>query len=308
MLTIDEIKNYNKIVEDIAGDNLTKSTLLASAALSQYYAQLGRVYRTFHSEEGAMHFPIKFSEDQKHKEKLLYQAQTVENIIKNKNGANVLELGCGMGFNTIYLATNNPTVQFDAIDLAASNIKVAKRNASKLANTTFLEMDFDKLEMPNKKYDVIFGVETLCYSNDLNKLLNSLTHTLAPDGQIIIFDAYINQFADQLNDTEHKAYQLLLWGWYLDQFESLKNLTAESNSKLYEVKKVVDYSGNIMSNNLAYQKGSMLAFNYPKILKLLYALRILPLSYIKQITAGLYSAYFVQRKYLGYYELIITLK
>jgi ubiquinone/menaquinone biosynthesis C-methylase UbiE len=308
-MQLDEIKKYNRIVENIVGKTGIASSQPTNVALNQYYAQLGIIYRKFHSEEGAMHFPIKFAEDQKHKEKLLYQAQTVEKIIQEKDGAKVLELGCGMGFNTIYLAKNNPNVQFDAIDIAANNIKIAKKKASKLSNVSLLEMDFDRLNLPEKKYDVIFGVETLCYSKDLIGLLNKLSSMLTEEGKIIIFDAFVRRNSVELNDESvQQAYRLLLWGWSLEKFDEINNLAQKTQDKLYTVEEMVDFSDNIVSNNQAYQNGAIHAFKYTFFLKLLLVLKIIPIGYIQHLTAGLYSSHFMQSGFLGYFKLVIGKK
>jgi 16S rRNA A1518/A1519 N6-dimethyltransferase RsmA/KsgA/DIM1 with predicted DNA glycosylase/AP lyase activity len=51
-----------------------------------------------------MHLPISFSDKTSHNKKLLYQADFINETINRYNYSNILELGCGMGFNTNYLA------------------------------------------------------------------------------------------------------------------------------------------------------------------------------------------------------------
>jgi hypothetical protein len=111
-----------------------------------------------------------------------------------------------------------------------------------------------------------------------------------------------------IDAEERKAYNLLLWGWSLEKFDSMDKIMSATTEQSFKIEEMVNYSENIMSNNLAYQKGSMLAFGFSTILRILFSLKILPLSYIRQITAGLYSSYFVQNGYLGYYKLVVRKK
>ena len=65
---------------------------------------------------------------------------------------------------------------------------------------------------------------------------------------------------------------------------------------------------NVLSNALAFQNGAKKALQYPLLLKTLLKLRLVPLALLKQISAGLFSHYFIQKNYLGYYKLEITKK
>src|SRR3989344_3973826 len=68
---------------------------------------------------------------------------------------NILEIGCGEGYHTIYLVSKGFNVT--SIDYSENGIKNAISNASK-ANLSckFLKMDYHELASLNEKFDFIF--------------------------------------------------------------------------------------------------------------------------------------------------------
>ncbi|NNE55809.1 MAG: methyltransferase domain-containing protein, partial [Flavobacteriales bacterium] len=166
----DELKRDTEAIAYIVGDK-TVHAEDSKEIILDYYKRTEPLYRKLHSREGAYHLPIKTSPDETHKEKLLYQAKTIEKAIEEHGYTNILELGCGKGFNTIHLAKNHPDKKFTGIDLTPGNLEFAKKESLRLENANFLQMDFDQLEIPSDEYDLVFAVETLCYSQNLVQLL-----------------------------------------------------------------------------------------------------------------------------------------
>jgi len=92
----------------------------------------------------------------------------------------VIDIGCGEGFYSIYLASKG----FDVlgIDISENAVKYAKENAKKAgANVRFKSMDFNELPEIKEKFDFILGWGILhCipfqkrkkYVKNVNKLLN----------------------------------------------------------------------------------------------------------------------------------------
>jgi len=138
-------KYANKIFK-IVGEKQLNNESVNAQTIQDYYKGSSIYYRTFHSPDGAMHLPIEFSRSEKHKDKLLYQAKSVKKLIEENNYKEVLELGCGMGFNSGYLASQLPKVNFTAIDLTEDNIHRATKKHNGKSNLKFLLGNFDKAQ------------------------------------------------------------------------------------------------------------------------------------------------------------------
>ncbi len=292
-----------KIVPKVAVYNENMS----SEVVENYYSKSAFFYKKFHSPDGAMHLPISFDNTTPHKQKLLYQANSINDIINKHNYSDILELGCGMGFNTNYLATQNPAKNFTAIDLTANNITHAKSKGVKNAN--FIQNDFDSAVKEDRKYDLIFAIETLCHSKNLLELISNASKQLNENGKIIIFDGYVKENAkDLIKDFDKQAYKLFCWGFALSEFQKLDDVLNPQKLKGIQINELKNYTQNILPNATVFQNGAKKTLGYPWLLKICLKLRLLPLAFIKQLSAGVFLPYFLHNNYLGYYKLVISKK
>lgn len=155
----------------------------------RYYTQSEVGYRIYHSEKDCVHMAL--NEDNIFSPEGYYtQPKTVETHLHSLNAKNVLELGCGKGFNSVFLATRNPEISFTGIDLTPKHIKIAKKKAANLTNLSFVRGDFNNLPFADCQFDIIFAVECLCHSNDLSRTLAEIHRVLRPGGRLVVFDGY----------------------------------------------------------------------------------------------------------------------
>lgn len=302
----EKLSYYTKKLRRIAGLDSLNEEIIDSEVVSNYYKISSFYYRNFHSSKGAMHLPIVENASQKHHEKLLFQANTVANYIQENKYKQVLELGCGMGFNAKYIASKLNGVQFTALDLTPQNIRFAKKSASS-TNINFIEGDFDNLSFGNQTFDLIYGIETLCHSKKIDELIIQLESLLNPKGKIVIFDGYIKPDTLLLKTkADRDAYNMLSWGFAMERFQSLEEVLSVAEKADLKINKVVDYSQNVLSNLLAFQKGAIKALSYSFLLRFFRKIHLLPTDVVKQIAAGLFGAHFIQTNYLGYYKVELS--
>src|SRR5438445_7929075 len=80
-------------------------------------------------------------------ERLQDQAGTLVDLLHSDtgypSGSKVLEVGCGVGAQTITLAQRSPDAQFASIDISAESIAEARRRAKRagLTNVEFRQAD-----------------------------------------------------------------------------------------------------------------------------------------------------------------------
>lgn len=303
-----ELEKYKSIVYKIVGKNSVELADAASSTAMKYYSSSAAYYRRIHSAEGAMHLPVEFSKSTPHTKKLRYQAEVVEQSMKEHGYASALELGCGMGFNTNYLAERNPEKQFTGVDLTPINIQHATRDANGRANVVFYQNDFNQLNLREKSYDLIFAVETLCYAKNLSKLLEACAKLLSENGRIIIFDGYEKYDERELKAPERDAYKLLSWGFVLERFQKLSEVSDQEKLYFLQLEEIKEYSEHILPNWGAFQRGAKRAFRFPLALKILIKLRIVPAAIVRQLSAGLFGYYLIDKGFLGYYKVEFSKK
>ncbi len=106
----------------------------------------------------------------------LYRYGLLNKFIKNRLslGEYVLDIGCGWGSATLYLAKHNPKINFIGIDLSEESVKIANFGKKKfnIKNVNFFKNDIsNKLNLRNK-INLTYTVNVLeQLQNNLKKIL-----------------------------------------------------------------------------------------------------------------------------------------
>jgi SAM-dependent methyltransferase len=127
-------------------------------------------------------------------ERLQDQAGTLVNLLHCDTvyacGSEVLEVGCGVGAQTITLAQQSPNARFTSVDVSADSIAEAKRKAAGagLTNVEFQQADIFALPYNAESFDhvfVCFVLEHLFRPVDALAILRRL---LRPGGTITVIE------------------------------------------------------------------------------------------------------------------------
>jgi len=190
---IDDIFGIDQILTDHEADIVVP-----------YYKQSFIGYAEMYNRWQCMHVPLHNSGDTD-EQGYFRQAEAVAEHLTGAAGQRVLELGCGLGANTRHLAARFPDVDFIGIDLMAGHVKSANKSAHDLANASFRCASFEALPDDLGTFDVIFGVETLCYAADPDRMAARVASLLRPGGRVIVFDAHRKENFDSFPEDVVKA-------------------------------------------------------------------------------------------------------
>jgi ubiquinone/menaquinone biosynthesis C-methylase UbiE len=127
-------------------------------------------------------------------DRLVDQANTLANLLHNETvypaGSKVLEAGCGVGAQTLMLASNSPDAEIKSIDISVESICRAKSLLQKhnISNVEFQVADLFNLPFEDKSFDHIFVCFVLEHLKDPIAALESLRRVLRKDGTITVIE------------------------------------------------------------------------------------------------------------------------
>ena len=105
-------------------------------------------------------------------------------------GSVVLEAGCGVGAQTVTLASNSPRARFVSIDISADSLAAAKRKveAARLENVRFRQADVFALPFERESFDHLFVCFLLEHLPRPLEALKKLKEMLKPGGSITVIE------------------------------------------------------------------------------------------------------------------------
>ena len=109
--------------------------------------------------------------------------KTNQNIL---SGDKILDMGCGNGnFLELFLKMTNKKSEIYAVDKNKDLILEASEKF-KNENITFEVNDFDNVEIENKKFDWIFFIYSIYYTENSDKLIKKIKSYLNKKGKLVI--------------------------------------------------------------------------------------------------------------------------
>ena len=127
-------------------------------------------------------------------ERLQDQAATLVDLLHGDTfyppGSRVLEVGCGVGAQTITLARNSPDAQITSVDVSADSLAEARKKAEAagLTNVQFRQADIFALPFAPQSFDHVFVCFVLEHLFRPVQALAALRTVLRPGGTITVIE------------------------------------------------------------------------------------------------------------------------
>ena len=125
----------------------------------------------------------------------------------------ILEVGCGVGAQTVTLARRSPDARFIAIDVSAESLTQAKQkiDAANLTNVEFQEADIFSLPFPAGSFDHVFVCFVLEHLSRPLEALTIMKDLLKPRGSITVIEGdHGSTYFHPDNAAAHAAIQALI--------------------------------------------------------------------------------------------------
>jgi len=105
-----------------------------------------------------------------------------------KHGSEILDIGCGMGATSLYLAKH---FHASSTGITISQVQVDMANKAAIGtglNVKFLLMDAEEMKFEGRKFDLLWSVESISHYHDLPRFFASATRLLKPGGTFALID------------------------------------------------------------------------------------------------------------------------
>jgi tocopherol O-methyltransferase len=137
--------------------------------------------------------------------KELAQIQLIEHVARAarlKPRCRILDVGCGLGGSSIYLAKN---YQADVTGITISPIQVEMANAAASAarvSAKFLLMDAEAMQF-DSEFDLVWSVESVAHYGDKPRFFAAAAETLKPNGIFALTDWFRKE---NLTPRQHEKF------------------------------------------------------------------------------------------------------
>lgn len=126
--------------------------------------------------------------------RLADQADTLAELLhcdtRYPEGSRVLEAGCGVGAQTVYLAANSPLAKITAIDISVSSLDEAQQTVRRrgYTNVAFKQADFFDLPFGQESFDHVFVCFVLEHLPEPEAALKALGRVLKKGGTLTVIE------------------------------------------------------------------------------------------------------------------------
>lgn len=194
--------------------------------LKQYYRESNWLYKHvwYQGKSRGLHHGFADLGNNNHSEALINQYRYVIEKGNIKAGMKILDMGCGVGGAVVFIAKNT-SAQVVGISLVKEQIDEARNyaNTEGMRNlTTFMVGDYHHAKLPKNSFDVVYGIESICYASPKSKFLKEAWRLLKPGGVLIITDGYSKRGVT--NDGERSIVAKFCNGWRLGEIIEVEKM------------------------------------------------------------------------------------
>ena len=268
--------------------------------IRQYYTDCAWVYGLLHSPAGAIHLALN-SDGRYNTDGFYEQPRLVHKQIAALGAKNVLEVACGKGFNTHWLAPRNAHTQFCAVDWTPLHVQIASRKPR--PNAVFAVGDYQRLAFADGSFDLVFAIECLCYARNLGAVLAEAFRVLRPGGRLVLTDGFRRPGLEQLEPAMQVAAHLVELSMNVEQFWDVDVFVQTARRAGFCVQEQSDLSDAIQPNLRRLQRIARLYLRWPGLARRL--TRLLPPYLVRHAVTGLLGAETLKSQAQGYYALVL---
>lgn len=242
--------------------------------IATYFTELDAEYGSEWAPEvhdAAMHFGYFDAEHTELGPAMNNMKRILADMVDIGPGDRVLEAGCGLGETSTWLAMERGA-EVVGINITESQLEKARalaRERDVADQVEFRYDDYTEMEtIPDDSFDVVWGLESVCYAEDKREVLEQAERVLDDDGRILVGDWYMTE--RELTDYEHQIVEYWLEGWKIPNLAHIDDFEGDLADLGFENINTHDATENIIpsAEGLRCQTKRMVTWPIAKMLNL----------------------------------------
>lgn len=178
----------------------------------------------------------------------LSQLQLILTEIALVDAKSVLDIGCGRGYGTAYLASCLPTVCFFGVDMVSRHIQAARQ--LRCQNAAFVQDEAIRfLAVAPARFDVVYGLESLCHMDSMAKMRAFMIRcrgVLEPGGRLVIVDRFRSAAFERASADQQLALGLAECGFRIRNMPSKSDWIMEAALYGFKLERNLDLTADAM--------------------------------------------------------------
>lgn len=210
-------------------------------SFNKYYRSLNNSYYKAFNKYLMLHYPFYVKKGESLERRQINLTDYCVSRIDSLEGKKVLEVGCGNGTQSLYIADRYNPAETIGIDLNEHNIELARELSQNVQKVSFFVDDAHALDqVSDNSVDIIFCIESAFHYPEKEKFLQQVRRVLKEGGEFVIADIL----------AKSKKRRRLIGKWkrkmnyhhwtldrYMDSFRDSKlSLTKSDNITRYVIK------------------------------------------------------------------------
>lgn len=164
------------------------------------------------------------------------------NLLDLAPQSHILDVGCGMGGSSLYLAKNYDAI-VTGITLSPKQVELARNNAQKhhVKQVVFQVEDALRLNsFSDNSFDIVWSLESCEQFFDKNKFIQEAYRVLKPGGQLMLATWCSNR--EEYEGALEKKYKKLCLAFDLPYMPTIECYRALLTTQKFNIKDVLDWS------------------------------------------------------------------
>lgn len=234
-----------------------------------YYNQCYIDYRLIWKIDKTLciHFGFYDRNHKRHEDAVINMNRVLAKISKINSSDKILDVGCGIGESSIWIGKNFNSdvtgININKIQVEMASGFARKNNVDDMVK--FHVRNFMDTKFPKNSFDVIWGLESICYAKNKKRFLSEAKRILKNKGRIIIADGFLKR--KNLSSQEKNYMGKWLKGWAVPNlvtFDEFKKYLEDLGFRNIKFREITE---NVMPSSRRLYLASLFTYPIGKLLQ-----------------------------------------